>query len=610
MKLRSLLRFFYLRKSSSLEQDENLFSLLLENTNEIIVMIDAAQRIVYRSPSATRISGWTDEEVKQAGILKQTTHPDDQEKLESYIKEVLAHPGKTVNTLLRTQHKDGHYMYMEGCVRNLLHDKKVNAIIFNVREVTERVLREQLLAENQLKIVEREEQLRLYVEHSPAAIAMLDTELRYLIASRRWLVEYGLTGKDITGKSITTFFPGMPAQWNAVFRRCLGGEVIKEEEEEVTLANGKNVWLRWEIRPWYTGAGSIAGVIMFTENITERKLADEKLAASEAQYRQLLESISDGFIALDRDFNFVYANRMSEKMFGHPAEYFMGKNIWDVFPLSVNGPFYDAYKQAMETQRHFQFVNYSSYASLWLQTNVYPTPAGLTIYFTDITNQKKLEQELLEQQQKEQLNITAAIIEAEEKERNAIGEELHDNINQILTGIFLQLSRLRSNPQEAAGIVETSMQYLKKAIDENRKISRELITPEFLTVPLVGQLENLLEYMLGNTGCKINIHTGNFNEPVLNEKQKLIAYRVLQEQCTNITRYARATTVTVSLATYESVFKMSIADDGAGMDTSVTSTGIGLRNIKSRLSLLNGTMQTTTSPGKGFILEVSFPVNY
>lgn len=587
-----------------------MFSLLLENSSEIIVMIDAAQNVIYRSPSATRISGWTDEEVKRSGILESTTHPDDLDKLEAYIHEVLQHPGKTVNTLLRTQHKQGHYMYMEGSVRNLLHDKKVNAIIFNVRDVTERVLREQALAEKQLKIVEREEQLRLYVEHSPAAIAMLDTELQYLIASRRWLLEYGLEGADIIGKPIESFFPNMPEAWKEVYRRCMSGEIIKNEEDATQLADGTKMWLRWEIRPWYTGSNNIGGVITFTENITERKQAAEKIAASEAKYRQLLESISDGFIALDRDFNFVYANRMSEKMFGHPAEYFMGKNIWDVFPLSVNGPFYDAYKEAMETQRHVQFVNYSRYASLWLQTNVYPTPAGLTIYFTDITNLKELEQELLEQQQKEQLNITAAIIEAEEKERNAIGEELHDNVNQILTGIFLQLSRLRSNPQEAAGIVETSMEYLKKAIDENRKISRELITPEFLKVTLVEQLENLLDYMFGSTGCKINIHTGSFNEPVLNEKQKLIAYRVLQEQCTNITRYAKATTVTVSLATHESVFKMSIADDGAGMDTTVTSTGIGLRNIKSRLSLLNGTMHTTTSPGKGFILEVSFPVNY
>lgn len=609
MKLFSLVKLFSARHKPALHQNENLLSLLLENTNEIIVMIDAAQNVIYRSPSATRISGWTDEEVKQPGILQHTTHPDDQQKLAGYIKEVLQHPGKTVNTLLRTLHKDGHYMYMEGSVRNLLYEKNVNAIIFNVRNVTERVLREQELIESREKIIEREQQLQLYVEHSPAAIAMFDTDLRYIVVSRRWIADYKLEGKEITGKTLEEVFPDFSQKWTNIYRNCLNGVIAKNEEDPMERADGSITWLRWEIRPWYTAAGSIGGAITFTEDITERKKAEAKIAADEEKYRQLLESISDGFMALDNNWNMVYTNSQSQRFFGHSAEYLQGKNIWELFPNAVNGPFHKAYKEAMETQQHVKFIDFSHYANLWLQTNVYPSQAGLTVYFTDITGLKKLEQELLEQQQREQMLVTAAIIEAEEKERNSIGEELHDNVNQILTGIFLQLSRVKSQQQEAGSIVDTSMQYLKKAIDENRKISKELIMPEFVSVPLLTQIEELIEYMLADTGCKTTINTDNFKETILNEKQKLITYRVLQEQCTNITKYAHADSVSVLLATDDHLFRMTIADNGVGMDTAVVTNGIGLRNIKSRLSLLNGTVHITTSPGNGFILEVVFPVN-
>lgn len=608
-KLLYLSKFFSSRHKPAVQESENLFSLLLQNTHEIIVLVDAAKRIIYRSPSATRITGWANSEINSSEKFRQTIHPDDIKKLDSYLKEAFENPGKLIPTLLRSVHKDGHYIYLEGSACNLMHNEKVNAIVFNVRDVTERILKEQELVQSRERIIEREQQLQLYVEHSPVAIAMFDNELRHIVVSHRWLADYNLAGKDVIGKTLEEVFPGLPQKWKDIYQRSLGGAIEKHEEDAIERGDGSITFLRWEIRPWYTAAGTIGGAITFTENITERKKAEAKIAADEEKYRQLLESISDGFMALDTAWNIVYINSQSQRFFGHSAGYLRGKNIWEVFPNAVNGPFHRAYKQAMETQQHVQFIDFSPYSNLWLQTNVYPSPAGLTVYFTDITELKKLEQELLEQQQKEQLRVTAAIIDAGEKERNSIGEELHDNVNQILTGIFLQLSRVKSQQQEAGSIVDTSMQYLKKAIEENRKISKELIIPEFVTVPLLTQLESLVEYMLGDTGCKISINTGSCKEEMLSEKQKLIAYRVLQEQCTNITKYAHADAVSFFLTTDDNLFKMMIADNGVGMDAAAVSNGIGLRNIKSRLSLVNGAVHITTSPGNGFILEVVFPVN-
>lgn len=226
----------------------------------------------------------------------------------------------------------------------------------------------------------------------------------------------------------------------------------------------------------------------------------------------------------------------------------------------------------------------------------------------DITEIKKLELELLEQQAHEQHKITAAILKAEEKERNAIGQELHDNINQILTGIKLQLSRIRDISEETKVVVDMSTNYLNETINENRKIARELTMPDFKNTSLIDQLNCLTDYMLSQSVARKKIDTLCFDEEILSPEQKLTVYRVLQEQCTNITKYAKADTVNISLSTKKGICKMTVADNGVGMNAGKPSSGIGLRNIQSRLSLLQGTVSVQSSEGKGFALEISFPV--
>lgn len=152
------------------------------------------------------------------------------------------------------------------------------------------------------------------------------------------------------------------------------------------------------------------------------------------------------------------------------------------------------------------------------------------------------------------------------------------------------------------------MDYLKNAIQENRKISRELVIPDFEHVTLSAQLEHLAEYMFDSNAIQLHFSFDTFNESLLNDEQKLTIYRITQEQFTNIQKYAKATEVSFTLSQAKNMLKMIIADNGIGMNKKTLATGIGLRNIKSRLSILNGSVQVKTEPGKGFSLEVSFPV--
>ena len=137
-------------------------------------------------------------------------------------------------------------------------------------DVTERLqAAEEVKAEKNL--------LRQMIRHTPAAVAMLDTELRYIQTSERWLVDYHLQEQDIIGKSHYEVFPDLPERWKAIYDRALAGSVERCEEDLFHRADGTTEWLQWEVRPWHRASGEIGGVVLFTQVVTARKRADEAL---------------------------------------------------------------------------------------------------------------------------------------------------------------------------------------------------------------------------------------------------------------------------------------------------------------------------------------------
>ena len=105
---------------------------------------------------------------------------------------------------------------------------------------------------------------------------MFDCQMRYVAASRRWHGDYLLGDQDLVGRSHYDVFPQIGERWKEIHRRCLAGAVEKCDEESFLRSDGNIDWIRWEVRPWRDGKGDIGGIVVFSEQITERKRAEEE----------------------------------------------------------------------------------------------------------------------------------------------------------------------------------------------------------------------------------------------------------------------------------------------------------------------------------------------
>jgi len=152
-------------------------------------------------------------------------------------------------------------------------------------------------------IRQSDKQLRTFVLHSPAAVAMFDRDMKYIICSRRWMIDYKLGYQDVIGRSHYEVFPEVPEHWRQIHRRCLAGAIETNDDDSLLRADGSTDWLRWEVRPWHDVRGEIGGIMMFTEVITERKRAEEEhrqLVAQKhvAEVLQEVDRRKDEFLAM------------------------------------------------------------------------------------------------------------------------------------------------------------------------------------------------------------------------------------------------------------------------------------------------------------------------
>ena len=143
-------------------------------------------------------------------------------------------------------------------------------------------------------------QMENLIRHMPLSIAMFDTEMRYIAVNNLWMSGYGLGDRNILGLSHYEVFPEIGEDWKDIHRRCLTGHIDRNELVAFPRADGTLDWIRWEVRPWYKADETIGGLVMYTEVITERKLAADARVKAEAERERLIQELEEALLFKDQ----------------------------------------------------------------------------------------------------------------------------------------------------------------------------------------------------------------------------------------------------------------------------------------------------------------------
>jgi two-component system, NarL family, sensor histidine kinase UhpB len=228
---------------------------------------------------------------------------------------------------------------------------------------------------------------------------------------------------------------------------------------------------------------------------------------------------------------------------------------------------------------------------------------------TDITEKRKLQNELVNQKLNHQKLITENTIQAQEKEREELGKELHDNINQVLATVKMFLDIAKKQDNMRIELINRSHENVSYAIEEIRKLSKSLVARSLGDIGLKEALEELAEEVNFSKGLKVKLNYQDETDSRVESGIELMLYRITQEQLNNINKYAKATKTVITVRIAAEKLFLSIADDGAGFDTGKKMKGIGLRNIANRVEFYNGALEIISAPGEGCRLVIEIPLN-
>lgn len=253
--------------------NEKRFRSIIEHTGDLIVLTNVDGALVYISPSVEKITGFNAKDIINKSY-KFTIHPDFLEDSKSIFEELLKKPGIPISRKIKILHKSGHFVWVEGVVTNLLHDKNVQAIVSNYRDITEKI------ANNQQKEFEKRDKEAL-INSTDDLIWSVSRDFK-LFAGNKAFIDFfkkatGINLKPGDNVLELEFFPAeLIVFWKKLYEEAFKGKLFKQEIYTPQFDNTNESWAETSINPIYD-ADEIIGVACYSRNITEKKIAQLKL---------------------------------------------------------------------------------------------------------------------------------------------------------------------------------------------------------------------------------------------------------------------------------------------------------------------------------------------
>ncbi|HVZ55921.1 MAG TPA: PAS domain S-box protein [Chitinophagaceae bacterium] len=470
-----------------------------------------------------------------------------------------------------------------------------------------------------------EEKFRNLLEHAPDAKVVVNQAGRIELVNRRAEMLFGYDRHQLLGQPLEILIPAeIRARYSGYFLHYLKQPQVRNKamgkELQALRRDGERVPVEISLSPLITGEGLL--VLVAIRDITERKKLQDKLRrfnrdleaqvqAKTAELTGIFERITDGFIALDRNFCYTYANQRIGELTRQDPRQLIGKNVWEIFPEAVGSATWKAFHQALEEQRYLVQEDYYAPLDLWQENHIYPSVDGLSVFIRDITERKKSEQQL--RHYAEELKLLAShLLHVREEERIRISREIHDELGQQLTVIKMDLvwlqKRLTPKGGEPAEKIQDLLNMVNETVRTVRRIASELRPGILDDLGLVAAVEWHLREMEKRTEIRMELMAPD-SEPPLPTEIKTGLFRILQESLTNVARHSGASRVQVNLAFSARQVHLEITDNGRGYEAGdQAKRTLGILGMQERTSALGGEYSIVGKPGQGTTVRVVVPL--
>lgn len=595
---------------------------IINSALDAIISVNARQQIILFNPAAEQAFGYTAGEMIGQPIdrlIPERFRSDHAGHMTSFGNSGGFRRKAHVRELYGMRHDGSEFPIEAAISRSIVAGDPVFTII--LRDTSERHQAEQAL-------VKSRRQLATLIEEAPLSIAMLDRNMNYLAASRRWLASYGKGHADLTGLNHYEIHPDVSDEWKRVHSEAVAGKPAHNDQEMWTRADGTKSWLRWAVHPWMDESGDIGGIIISAEDITHQKLVEMALRASEDDLIRAQAVGNIGSWRLDVRSNELTWSVQNHRIFDipegtpltyevflsrvHPDDRYFVDRMWQA---ALGGKPY-AIEHRLLIDGDVKWVLEKAELEFDDEGNL-TGGFGIT---QDITGRRLLENQIKEahdrlatlaaERAKHLLELSGELTWAEQRERDRLYELLHDNVQPLLVGARLALSGLDKNtPQEdMLRVVTEANEQISAVIQTARTLSIELNPPLVRERGLIPALESLCRWVQSNHGLTVDMDCAPDTEPA-SMTIRLLCFKAVRELLMNIVKYADTHRAVLDLESLPgSILRITVRDDGAGFDPDQASSGSGLANIERRLDMVGGTLSIVSGAGKGTLATIDVPL--
>ena len=474
--------------------------------------------------------------------------------------------------------------------------------------------------EKEVEAVDKEDISGLLVsfaELTPHLAWIVDEEANLVFANEAFYQHFGKTSGSYIGKNMSEVVPQvvMQAMYELHTKVLSTGEAV-HSEHKVKWTDGTNLISYINIFPIgsHNGKQLLAGQAI---HVKDKSGFEQQLQKEHQRFLDISKATSDAIWEWDMKTGKVFQNEKLLAMIGSQQDAGKGLTWWlrRIHPKDRNivadklKESTEKQEQSWQSEYRFRFADETYHDIIDKGFIMYEN--GLPIKMIGALHEKShirsIENELAEEKLKQEKKLASTINHVHERERSRIGYKIQNSINQLLSAAQLQLDNLHLDSPSDEKIKLQSEEYIQAAIDELRKLSKELSTPSIKEKGLAACLHDLVS--ITEIPGTLDIQY-NFQDEVeeLSLYQKISLYRIIQEQLKNIVQHSDATQCHLQLQKNNDGVRLTIDDNGSGFDPEQTHRGHGFSNIRGRVDFFNGTLDIRSFPGKGCSLIVAFPV--